>query len=62
MSKYTINPAIAQGMSHLLGSVEVGKLADLVVWTPGNFGTKPTMIIKGGMISHMQMVSMVKET
>ena len=56
ISKYTINPAIAQGMSHLIGSVEVGKLADLVLWTPANFGTKPTMIIKGGMISHMQMV------
>ena len=56
ISKYTINPAIVQGMSHLIGSVEVGKLADLVVWTPANFGTKPTMIIKGGMISHMQMV------
>ena len=55
ISKYTINPAIAQGMSHLLGSVEVGKLADLVVWNPANFGTKPTMIVKGGMISYMQM-------
>ena len=55
VSKYTINPAIAQGMSHLIGSVEVGKLADLVLWTPANFGTKPTMVIKGGMISHMQM-------
>ena len=57
ISKYTINPAIAQGMSHLIGSVEVGKLADLVLWTPANFGTKPTMVIKGGMISQMQMVS-----
>ena len=56
ISKYTINPAIAQGMSHMIGSVEVGKLADLVLWTPANFGTKPTMIVKGGMISHMQMV------
>ena len=56
ISKYTINPAIAQGMSHLIGSVEVGKLADLVLWTPANFGTKPTMVIKGGMISQMQMV------
>ena len=56
ISKYTINPAIAQGMSHLLGSVEIGKLADLVLWTPANFGTKPTMVIKGGMISQMQMV------
>lgn len=56
ISKYTINPAIAQGMSHMLGSIEVGKLADLVLWTPANFGTKPTMVIKGGMISQMQMV------
>lgn len=57
ISKYTINPAIAQGMSHILGSVEVGKLADLVLWDPANFGTKPTMVIKSGMISHMQMAS-----
>lgn len=56
VSKYTINPAIAQGMSHLVGSVEMGKLADLVLWTPANFGTKPTMVLKGGMISHAQMV------
>ena len=57
ISKYTINPAIAQGMSHMIGSVEVGKLADLVLWIPANFGTKPTMVIKSGMISHMQMVN-----
>lgn len=57
ISKYTINPAIAQGMSHIIGSVEVGKLADLVLWQPAHFGTKPTMVIKGGMISQMQMVS-----
>ena len=56
ISKYTINPAIAQGMSHIIGSVEVGKLADLVLWSPANFGTKPTMVVKSGMISHMQMV------
>ena len=55
ISKYTINPALTQGMGHLIGSVEVGKLADLVIWTPANFGTKPTMVIKSGMISHMQM-------
>ena len=55
ISKYTINPAISQGMGHLIGSVEVGKLADLVLWTPPNFGTKPTMVLKSGMISHMQM-------
>lgn len=57
ISKYTINPAITQGMSHVIGSVEVGKLADLVLWNPANFGTKPTMVIKSGMISQMQMVS-----
>ena len=57
ISKYTINPAITQGMGHIIGSVEVGKLADLVLWDPANFGTKPTMVIKSGMISQMQMVS-----
>lgn len=57
ISKYTINPAIAQGMSHIIGSVEVGKLADLVLWKPPMFGTKPDMILKGGMISYKQMVS-----
>ena len=57
VSKYTVNPAIAQGMGHVIGSVEVGKLADLVLWNPANFGTKPTMVIKSGMISQMQMVT-----
>ena len=57
VSKYTINPAIAQGMGHVIGSVEVGKLADLVVWEPAWFGTKPTTIIKSGMIAYQQMVS-----
>ena len=56
VSKYTVNPAIAQGMSHIVGSVEVGKLADLVLWKPVNFGTKPSMVIKSGMISYAQMV------
>jgi len=55
ISKYTINPAIAQGMSHVLGSIEPGKLADLVLWRPANFGTKPALIIKGGMIAWAQM-------
>ena len=57
ISKYTVNPAVAQGMSHILGSVEVSKLADLVLWNPANFGTKPSMVIKSGMISYAQMVS-----
>ncbi|KAK5678698.1 Urease [Elasticomyces elasticus] len=51
ISKYTINPAVAQGMSHLIGSIEVGKLADLVLWQPSSFGVKPRQIVKGGMIS-----------
>ncbi|KAI9703470.1 MAG: Urease [Bogoriella megaspora] len=55
ISKYTINPATAQGMGHLIGSVEAGKLADLVVWDPAHFGVKPKMIIKSGMISYAQM-------
>jgi urease subunit alpha len=55
VAKYTINPAIAQGMGHEIGSVEVGKLADLVVWTPAFFGTKPDLVIKGGMIVQAMM-------
>jgi len=50
IAKYTINPAIAHGISHEVGSIEVGKLADLVLWKPQFFGTKPDLIIKGGMI------------
>ena len=50
VAKYTINPAIAHGVSKHIGSVEAGKLADLVLWAPAFFGTKPAMIIKGGMI------------
>lgn len=56
ISKYTINPAIAQGMSHIVGSVETGKFADLILWKPEYFGSKPDMVLKGGMISHKQMV------
>jgi len=56
ISKYTINPAIAQGMSHVIGSVEVGKVADLVLWNPSSFGTKPAMVLKSGMIAVAQMV------
>ncbi|KAK2736857.1 Urease [Myotisia sp. PD_48] len=55
ISKYTINPAIAQGMSHVIGSVEVGKAADLVLWTFNNFGTKPSMVMKCGMIATAQI-------
>jgi urease len=55
VSKYTINPAVAQGMGHVIGSVEVGKLADLVVWEPAWFGTKPATVIKSGLISYAQM-------
>ncbi len=50
ISKYTINPAITHGISHEVGSIEVGKLADLVLWKPAFFGVKPSMIIKGGAI------------
>jgi urease subunit alpha len=50
IAKYTINPAIAQGLSHEVGSVAVGKLADLVLWSPAFFGVKPDLIIKGGTI------------
>lgn len=55
VSKYTINPALAQGMGHVIGSIEVGKLADLVLWSPANFGAKPTQVIKGGMVAWSQM-------
>eukprot|EP01038_Epipyxis_sp_PR26KG_P009206 gene9206-12416_t len=55
ISKYTINPCIAHGMSEVIGSVEVGKLADLVLWHPAFFGVKPEMIIKGGNIAYAQM-------
>ena len=51
VAKYTINPAIAHGMSHLIGSVEVGKWADLVVWKPAFFGVKPALVLKGGSIA-----------
>ena len=55
VAKYTINPALAHGMSHEVGSVEVGKLADLVLWKPAFFGVKPDMIIKGGFIAMAKM-------
>ncbi len=55
VAKYTINPAIAHGMSHEIGSVEVGKWADLVLWRPGFFGVKPELVLKGGFIAWAQM-------
>jgi urease subunit alpha len=55
IAKYTINPAITHGISHLVGSIEVGKLADLVLWKPAFFGVKPTLILKGGMIAAAAM-------
>jgi urease subunit alpha len=55
IAKYTINPAIAHGMSQHIGSVEVGKLADLTLWDPAFFGAKPELVIKGGIIAWSQM-------
>ena len=55
IAKYTINPALTHGISHIVGSIEVGKLADLVVWRPAFFGVKPSTIIKGGMIAAAAM-------
>ena len=55
ISKYTINPAISHGMAHLIGSVEVGKLADPVLWRPAFFGAKPELVLKGGIIAWAQM-------
>jgi len=55
VAKFTINPAIAHGIAHELGSVETGKLADLVVWHPAFFGVKPELVIKGGMIAWAAM-------
>jgi urease subunit alpha len=55
VAKYTINPAIAHGLSREVGSVEVGKLADLVIWSPAFFGVKPDLVIKGGVIAMAMM-------
>jgi urease subunit alpha len=55
IAKYTINPAIAHGIAHEVGSIEVGKLADLVLWKPAFFGVKPELIIKGGFIAGAMM-------
>ncbi len=55
VAKYTINPAITHGIAHEVGSVEIGKLADLVLWKPAFFGAKPAMVLKGGMIAAAAM-------
>jgi urease subunit alpha len=55
VAKYTINPAITHGISHEVGSIAVGKLADIVLWRPAFFGAKPAVIIKGGMIASAPM-------
>ncbi|MFD4556810.1 urease subunit alpha [Streptomyces sp. NPDC058469] len=55
IAKYTINPALAQGLAREIGSVENGKLADLVLWEPAFFGVKPHLVIKGGQIAYAQM-------
>jgi urease subunit alpha len=55
VSKYTINPAITHGISEYVGSIETGKVADLVLWKPSMFGVKPEMMIKGGMIIASRM-------
>src|SRR5207247_5431644 len=55
VAKYTINPAIAHGVAHEVGSIEPGKLADLVLWKPAFFGVKPSLILKGGFIAAAAM-------
>src|SRR3954471_21183939 len=55
VAKYTINPAVSHGIGHLIGSVEPGKLADLVLWRPALFGAKPELVLKGGIIGWAQM-------
>ncbi|RTL51329.1 MAG: urease subunit alpha [Rhodocyclaceae bacterium] len=55
IAKYTINPAISHGIGHVVGSIEPGKLADLVLWRPAFFGVKPSLILKGGMIAAAAM-------
>ena len=55
VAKYTINPAIAHGIAHEVGSIEVGKLADLVLWRPAFFGVKPDLVVKGGFIAWAAM-------
>ncbi len=55
VAKYTINPALAHGIAHEVGSIEVGKLADIVVWKPAFFGVKPEVVLKGGLIAMANM-------
>jgi urease subunit alpha len=55
LAKYTINPAIAHGMSHEIGSIEIGRWADLVLWRPAFFGLRPELVLKGGFIAWAQM-------
>jgi len=55
LAKYTINPAITHGIAHAVGSIEVGKLADLVLWKPAFFGVKPSLILKSGVIAAAAM-------
>jgi urease subunit alpha len=55
VAKYTVNPAIAHGLSHDIGSVEVGKWADLVLWKPAFFGIRPELVLKGGFVAWAQM-------
>ncbi|KAF8936714.1 urease [Dissophora ornata] len=55
VAKYTINPAITHGVSHLIGSIEVGKIADLVMYNPVNFGTKPNYVLKSGVVTYAAM-------
>jgi urease subunit alpha len=55
IAKYTINPALAHGIAHEVGSIEVGKWADLVLWKPGFFGVKPSLVMKGGFIAMAAM-------
>jgi urease alpha subunit len=55
VDEYTINPARAHGIAHEVGSVEIGKLADLVLWKPASFGARPEVILKGGIIAQAQM-------
>lgn len=55
VAKYTINPAIAHGMSHLIGSIQPGMYADIVLWKPALFGAKPELILKGGTVAYSQM-------